>query len=71
MGWLIKAYGDPRIMLQNKLAEVKNIGTLSKIRNPIKLREALTGIVNVMHELLTLSTQFDIVLSLYHGPALT
>ena len=66
---LIKAYGDPRIMLQNKLAEVKNIGTLSKIRDPIKLREALTAIVNAMHELLTLSTQFDIVLSLYHHPA--
>ncbi len=66
---LQKAYGDPRIMLQNKLTEVKNIGILSRIRDTEKLKESLTAIINAMHDLLKLSTKFNIVQKLYHGEA--
>ena len=66
---LHKAYGDPRIMLRNKLTEVKSLGALNKIRDPDKLKDSLTAIINAMHDLLTLSTKFNIVQKLYHGEA--
>ena len=67
---LRKAYGDPRIMLKNMLADVKSIGALWRLRDSERLKESLVTLINSMHDLLKLSRKFNIEQKLYHGEAL-
>ena len=66
---LQKAYGDPRILLKNKLAEVKAMGPMWRLKDADKLKDCLIKLINAMHDLLKLSKQFNIEQKLYHGEA--
>ena len=66
---LHKAYGDPRIMLKNKLAEVRAIGPMWRLKDADKLKECLMKLINSMDDLLKLSKRFNIEQKLYHGEA--
>ena len=65
-----KAYGDPRIMLKNKLADVKKIGPLWKLKGVERIEVGLATLLNLMSDLLKLSKEHGIEQKLYHGEAL-
>ena len=66
---LHKAYGDPRVMLKNKLVYVKSIGPIWKLKDPQRLKEGLVNLTNAMSNLLKLSKTFGVEQKLYHGEA--
>ena len=66
---LQKAYGDSRIMLKNKLSEVRALGPLWKLKEVEKIKDCLVKLINSMDDLLRLSTKFNIEQKLYHGDA--
>ena len=67
---LQKAYGDSRIMLKNKLSEVKKIGPLWKLKDVERIKVGLATLLNLMSDLLKLSKEHGIEQKLYHGEAL-
>ena len=69
-GRLQKAYGDSRIMLKNKLNDVKNIRPIWKLKDLERLNAGLAALLNLMSELLKLSKEHGIEQKLYHGEAL-
>ena len=67
---LQKAFGDPRVMLQKKLNELEAIGSLSKVRDAEKTKDALNKVVNTMEDLMRLSSDHGIEERLYHGDSI-
>ena len=45
------AYGDPKLLLKRKLAEIGKINNLWKIRDTEKIVETLNKIINTMKDL--------------------
>ena len=52
---LKQAYGDSKIMLSKKLAEINNIDVLWKVKTPGKIVEGLSKVINLMKDLIELS----------------
>ena len=51
MGKTKAAYGDPKLLLKRKLAEIGKINNLWKIRDTEKIVEPLNKIINTMKDL--------------------
>ena len=63
---LIKSYGDPRVLLQNKLGGLSKMGGLDKIRGKEKLIIGISELVNAMAELNRLAKMYNLESMLYH-----
>ena len=63
-------YGDPKLLLKKKLAQLENISQLWKIRDQEKLVDALSKIINMMRDLHQLAEQHNIKSRLYSGDGL-
>ena len=67
---LSESFGNPRILLQNKLALIDSMNGLSNIRSNEKLVSMLASVINVMRELSSLATEHDLEGQLYEGGGL-
>ena len=67
---LSESFGNPRVLLQNKLSAIDKIGGLPPVKNEEKLVNALASLTNVMTDLSTLATEHDIEGQLYEGGGL-
>ena len=70
MGSFKEAYGDPKTMLDKKLAEVRRIGPLWKLKGSERIRDGLINIINAMSDLISLCKRHCIEGKLYNGDAL-
>ena len=66
---LKRAFGDPKVMLERKFEEINKITALTKSKDPEKNMESIQSIINLMKDLVDLSTQHNIENDLYHGDA--
>lgn len=57
-------------MLKKKLNEIDSVSDLWKTKNPERVSNSLTQLINVMRDLLKLATDHDIELKLYNGDGL-
>ena len=67
---LKESFGNTRMLLQNKLTDLENMGGLWKIKSDDKVTSSLAHLVNIMRELSTLAAQHDIEGQLYEGGSL-
>ena len=67
---LKSAYGDTKIMLSKKVAELQNLEDLWKKKDPEKLAEGLIKINNLMRDLMIMAENHSIEANLYHGDAI-
>ena len=67
---LKQTYGDSKIMLSKKLAEINNSDVLWKVKTPAKIVEGLSKIINLMKDLVELSKFHNIENKLYNGDAI-
>ena len=67
---LKSAYGDCKILLSNKVAEIGEIDGLWKHKDPEKVISGLCKILNLMKDLMHLAEEHSIESKLYHGDAL-
>ena len=61
------AYGNPKLLLKKKIAEISRISQLWKLQDPDKLVEALSQIINTMKYLQRLASEHGIESLLYRG----
>ena len=66
---LKKAYGDPKVLLDKKLAQVRKIGPLWKLSGE-RLKESLVNLINGISDLISLSKYHGIENKLYYGDSL-
>ncbi len=64
------AYGDCKVMLQRKLSEINTIDGLWNFKDPEKMIEGFSKVINLMRDLMSLSKQHSIENKLYLGDAL-
>ena len=64
------AYGDPKSMLKKKLCEINKFTALWKIKEPEKLMEGLSRIINLMKDLTTLAVKHNIENRLYYSDSI-
>ena len=62
---LEKEFGDPRVMLMKKFAELESMGTLGRVYQAEKVKDSLNKLVNVMQDLMKLAEKHDIEDKLY------
>ena len=67
---LINAYGDSRLMLSKKLAELNNIDQLWKSRDSSKTADGISKIINLMKDLLQLAQRHSLEYRLFYGDSL-
>ena len=67
---LKKAFGNSDELLKNKLNEVENMGPMWELRNPEKLVQSLSKLINAMEELSKIARNHSIENDLYHGRGL-
>ena len=67
---LKEAYGDPKLLLKRKLAEVESINHLWKTKSPEKLSNLLSKLINIIRDLLKLAADHKIEEKLYCGDGL-
>ena len=67
---LNESYGNPRILLQNKLSGIDKIGGLSNVKGHDKLINALAGLINAMRDLSILASEHSLEGQLYEGGGL-
>lgn len=68
---LKSAYGDTKIMLSKKTADLGKLDEVLKSSDPEKLIEGLSKTINLMRDLMYLATEHDITEQLYYGNATT
>ena len=66
---LKKAYGDPKVLLDKKLNQVRKIGPLWKLSGE-RLKEGLMNLINGISDLITLSKYHGIENKLYYGDSI-
>ena len=64
------AYGNPTSMLKKKLCEISKFTALWKIKEPKKLMEGLSRIINLMKDLTTLAVKHNIENRLYYSDSI-
>ena len=57
---LKEVFGDVRTLLCNKISELNDIDQLAKQREPVKLVESLSKLINLMKDLMQLAKRHDI-----------
>ena len=67
---LREAYGDPKLLLKKKLSEIDSVNDLWKIKNPERVSNSLTKLINVMRDLVKLAADHGIEIKLYGGDGL-
>ena len=67
---LLESFGNPRLLLQNKLGKLEKFGGLWKVKDDEGLRDILAKIVNTMTDLSSLATEHKIEGQLYEGGGL-
>ncbi|MCH2406189.1 MAG: hypothetical protein MK200_08365 [Nitrosopumilus sp.] len=67
---LKRAYGDPKTMLDKKLADVRRIGPLWKLKDSNRLIEGFASITNAMTDLIKLAKRHKVDGRLYNGDGL-
>ncbi len=67
---LINAYGNVKLLLQNKISTLDKFESLSKVKGDEKLGNSIAKIVNVMTELSNLAKKFNLEQKLYIGGGL-
>ena len=67
---LAGSYGNPRLLLQNKLSDLEKMGGLWKIRGDEKIGNAIAGLINAMTDLSLLAAEHKIEGQLYEGGGL-
>ena len=67
---LVDAYGNMKLLLQNKISHLDKFERLDKIKGDEKLGFALSKIINMMTELSSLARQFNLEYKLYVGGGL-
>ena len=67
---LTSAYGDAKVMLTNKISQLNTIQSLWKYKEPERVIEALTKVINLMKELMKMSKKHNIEAKLYHGDSI-
>ena len=67
---LLSAFGNARLLLQNKLAGLENFGGLWKARDDESIKDILAKIVNTMSDLSSLAMEHKIEGQLYEGGGL-
>ena len=67
---LTGAYGNVKLLLQNKLSKLDKLESLDKIRGDEKLSVALAKIINIMSELKSLAEKHNLETKLYVGGGL-
>ena len=66
---LKEAFGDRRLLLSSKLSTLSSIDF--KFKDSVKITESLSKVINVMRDLMQLSSTHNIENELYYGDALT
>ena len=67
---LTDAYGNVKLLLQNKISQLDKFDNLDKVKGDEKLGVALAKIVNMMTELTTLAQKYNLEAKLYVGGGL-
>ena len=67
---LKKAFGDSRVMLHKKLGELETLGSLGKMYNAEKIKNALNKLVNVIHDLMKIAEVHHIEDTLYNNDSI-
>ena len=67
---LIEAYGNVRLLLQNKIADLDKFENLQKLKGDEKIGSALAKIINMMIDLSTLAEKHNLEAKLYVGGGL-
>ena len=67
---LTGAYGNVKLLLQNKISKLDKLESLEKIKNDEKLTTALAKIINIMAELKSLAEKHSLETKLYVGGGL-
>uniref|UniRef100_A0A7M6DQR2 Peptidase aspartic putative domain-containing protein n=1 Tax=Clytia hemisphaerica TaxID=252671 RepID=A0A7M6DQR2_9CNID len=64
---LKSSFGNTNILLNNKLQELSSLENIWRLKNPSKIAEALTKIISLMKDLMSLSEQHNIEAKLYNS----
>ena len=67
---LIKAYGNSKILVSRKLADIKKLDPIKTKQDPAKTLKTITGIINLLRDLISLAQQHNIENQLYYGDCL-
>ena len=67
---MINAYGNVKLLLQNKISNLDKLENLEKIKGDEKLGNALAKIINMMTELSNLAQKHNLEYKLYVGGGL-
>ena len=67
---LIEAYGDSKRLLANKITELGDVEGNCKSKDPEKVIEGLSKVINVMKDLYQLASDHDLKQKLLHGDAM-
>ena len=64
---LIESFGNARLLLQNKISSLENIGDLDRVSGDERIVHSLALIMNIMGELSKLARKFGLEEELYGG----
>ena len=67
---LITAYGNTKVLLTKKLAEINTLDSMSKSKDPAKIMSFLTKLITVIKDLINLAEKHSIENNLYYGDGL-
>lgn len=67
---LIEAYGDTKLLLRKKLSSIDNVQNLYRCRDPEKLANAISSVINIMKDLSKLACDHNLESRLYSGDAI-
>ena len=67
---LTNAYGNVKLLLQNKISQLDKFEKLDKIKGDEKIGHSLAKIINIMTELTSLAQKFNLEYKLYVGGGL-
>ena len=67
---LITSYGNTKLLLENKITSLENVGAFRKISGDERIRLALATLINTMGDLSTLAQKFKLENELYYGGCL-
>ena len=67
---LKSAYGDAKLLFKRKISEIGKVSQLWKVKDPEKIVDGLSKIINIMKYLEHLAEEHKIQSKLYHGDGL-
>jgi len=67
---LIQAYGNSKILISRKFSEIKKLEPIKGKEDPVKALRIITGLINILRDLISLAEQHNIENQLYYGDSL-